>query len=231
MPFNPYQAYARTGWTDWYGFFGTPPPVTTATRLGYAECQQVVQELGLGGTAEFHKWCKDNSEERVRLGVPFNPYQAYARTGWTDWYEFFGTPPPVTAATRLGYAECRQVVQELGLGGKDEFRKWCKGNSEERVRLSVPVNPDREYAGAGWTDWYGFLGTPPPVTAATRLGYAECQQVGQELGLGSKREFRKWCTDNPEERVRLGVPSAPDAVYAGTGWTDWYEFFGTTQQQ
>ena len=184
----------------------------------------MVQELGLGDVDEFQKWCKGNPEERVRLGVPSALDAVYA--GWTDWYRFFGTPsiPTVTAATRLGYAECQQVVQELGLGSTREFHKWCTDNLEERARLGVPSAPDREYAGTGWTDWYGYFGTPPPVTAATRLRYAECQQVVQELGLGSEREFRKWCTDNPEERVRVGVPYEPNKAYAGTGWTDWAEF-------
>ena len=40
--------------------------------------------------------------------------------------------------------------------------------------------------------------------------YIECAEYMQSLGMvSSKPEFRKWCKDNPDRRIKLGIPTDP----------------------
>ena len=45
--------------------------------------------------------------------------------------------------------------------------------------------------------------------------------------VSSKPEFRKWCKDNPDRRIKLGIPTDPDWVYKNQGWKTWPIFLGT----
>ena len=76
-----------------------------------------------------------------------------------------GGPYTFSTRTWLPHDEARAVVQELGLRGEKAFREWCKENKEERLRLGIPYNPERDYA--DWIDWYNFCGTTRPASRAS----------------------------------------------------------------
>ena len=65
-----------------------------------------------------------------------------------------------------------------------------------------------------------------PFTYSKRrwVGLAECMAFAAEKGITTKAEWRAWCKDNGEERVRRGVPSAPDKNYKHSGWVSWTSF-------
>ena len=50
----------------------------------------------------------------------------------------------------------RAFVRPLGLKGQKEWRAY--GASGKRP-LNIPANPDKVYAGNGWTNWGDWLGT------------------------------------------------------------------------
>lgn len=56
------------------------------TRISYNDLQLFVKEKGIKTKDEYHEWCKNNPEERLKLGIPSNPYEAYGDE-WNNWYD------------------------------------------------------------------------------------------------------------------------------------------------
>ena len=89
------------------------------------------------------------------------------------------------------------------------------------MKRGIPSDPDKVY-GDEWSNWYDLCGTTPPVTSDTRISYNDLQLFVKEKGIKGADEYREWCNNNPEERLKRGIPSAPDQVY-GNEWIDWYD--------
>jgi hypothetical protein len=68
-----------------------------------------------------------------------------------------------------------------------------------------------------------------PITDETSINYQTCAFEVQKLDLKTSTEFDAWCTANPEERLRLCIPSAPHSDYANAGWVDWRTFLGNPE--
>ena len=151
IPTNPNEVFKNIGWVDWYEFLGTQSPVTTDTKLTYIECVKAVRLLGISTQQEFQKWRKNNSKKRIELGISSNPDLVYKYSAWIDWSTFLGT-------NWLTYDDCVKAVGSLCISTQKEFRKWCKDNPKQRIKLGIPSNPDKSYKNSGWKNWYVFLG-------------------------------------------------------------------------
>ena len=190
----------------------------------YDECVKLVRDLGITSKSKFDEWCNKNSESRIELGIPCNPYREYKDQGWVSWYVFFGTPPSVTEDTKLPYDQCAEYIQSLRLSSRREFHEWYSDNPEMRRKTGIPFNPHQAYKDIGWISWNHLLGTQPPVTEDTKLPYDECAKYIQGLHFKSVKEFRKWCNKNPLTRRQKGIPSNPAEGYKDQGWKDWPAF-------
>lgn len=109
------------------------------------------------------------------------------------------------------YTEARAVVQAMGIKSMSDY----KARYRQDVRLSC--TPHKRYAGAGWTNWYDFLGKE---SSKLYSAYSEAQAAAQVLGIKNATEYRVLHDQDPK------LPWSPNEVYAGAGWTDWYEFLG-----
>jgi len=224
IPYNPDRDYGDEC-TSWAALFDKTPNVTSNTRISYNDLQLFVKEKGIKGADEYREWCNNNSEERKKRGIPYNPDQAYGDE-WIDWYDLCGTTPPVTSDTRISYNDLQLFVKEKCIKGADEYREWCKNNSEERKKRGIPYNPNEAY-GDKWINWYDLCGTTPPVRSDTRISYNDLQQFVKEKGIKSQDEYREWCNNNSEERLKHGIPSDPYDAY-GDEWISFNDLFGTT---
>jgi len=92
--------------------------------------------------------------------LPSNPVKIYADAGWIDWYDFLGNEWPDFYPT---YAEARAAAQALGIKRQPDYTKRYR----EDPRL--PSNPVKNYADAGWIDWYDFLGMNGPTSTGAFL--------------------------------------------------------------
>jgi len=225
IPSDPYDAYGDE-WNGWYDLCGTTPPVTSDTRISYNDLQQFVKEKGIKGADEYREWCKNNPEQRLKLGISSAPDKVYGDK-WNGWYDLCGTTPPVTSDTRISYNDLQLFVKEKGIKSQDEYREWCKNNPEERLKLGIPSDPDKVY-GDEWNDWYDLCGTTPPVTSDTRISYNDLQLFVKEKGIKSADEYREWCKNNSEERLKRGIPYNPDRDY-GDEWNNWYDLLDKPQ--
>jgi len=199
LPSSPNKYYADAGWIDGYDFFGNERPDLYPT---YAEAQAAAQALGIKSLPDYNK--RDRDDPRL----PFSPDQTYADAGWIDWYDFLGNESPDLYPT---YAEAQAAAQALGI------KKWHDYKKRFRKDPRLPSNPSKFYADAGWIDGYDFFGNEKPGLYPT---YAEAQAAAQALGIKSLPDYNKRYRDDPR------LPSNPAAIYAGTGWIDWYDLLG-----
>lgn len=199
LPATPHQFYAETGWTDWYEFLGNEKPNLYPT---YAEAQVAVQTLGIKNLSDYLARYREDPR------LPAAPHQFYADAGWRNWYVFTGNEKSFRYAT---YTEAQAAVYALGVKNKRDYR----GRYQEDPRLTS--DPDRVYDGAGWTDWYDFLGKEKQHLYPS---YAEAQAATQALGIKSLPDYIARYWQDPK------LASCPHQSYADAGWTDWYEFLG-----
>lgn len=144
---TPHKIYAHAGWTDWYDFLGNKRPDLYPT---YAEAQAAAQGLGINFEPEYQKRYREDPR------LPATPSSFYADAGWIDWYDFLGNERPNFYPT---YTEALAAARALGTNSLPEYKK----RYSEDPRL--PACPHKVYVGAGWTDWYDFLGKKSPRAA------------------------------------------------------------------
>jgi hypothetical protein len=66
---------------------------------------------------------------------------------------------------------------------------------------------------------------PPPE----RLEFFTSIVLAEGLKAGIRVfEDREWCKNNPEERLKRGIPSNPDRDY-GDEWNNWYDLLDKPQ--
>lgn len=199
LPSHPDKFYSDAGWADWYSFLGKERPAFYST---YAKAKAAVQALGIMSQVNYSKrYCEDSR-------LPAHPDKFYGDAGWTDWYEFLIKERPDFYPA---YAEAQAAVQVLGIKFVSSYDK----RYYEDPRL--PARPSQFYAGAGWTDWYSFLGKDRPDIY---LSYAEAQAAVQALGIKGQIDYNKRYCEDPR------LPASPSQFYAAAGWTDWYDFLG-----
>ena len=63
-------------------------------------------------------------------------------------------------------------------------------------------------------------------TGKNWASFEDARRIVQELGFTSKKEYHAWCTNNKDEKSKLGLPYGPDEVYANDGWDGWFDFLG-----
>jgi hypothetical protein len=148
LPGNPLWAYRDLGWVNNYDFFGTEEPTDKYTT--YAEAKTAVQALGVKSMVQYKKRCKEDPR------LQSNPQWAYRDLGWVNNYDFFGTEKPTDKYTT--YAEAQTALQALGVKIMTQYRKLYK-EDPKLYRF-----PKKAYDGAGWIDWFEYLGNQYPIS-------------------------------------------------------------------
>lgn len=202
LPSVPVRFYAGVGWTNWFEFLGKKKPDLYATLT---DARAAAQELGIKNQTEYI------SRHRQDPRLPSAPSQCYAGDGWTSWIEFLGEKKPDPYSTYVG---ARAAARELGIKHKTDYK------NRHRQDPRLPSAPSQCYDGAGWTNWLDFLGSNTPNLYPT---YAEAQAAVLALGISDSRDYKIRRRQDPR------LPGAPFKYYAGVGWTDWFEFLGTTK--
>jgi hypothetical protein len=147
----------------------------------------------------------------------------YAESGWTSWGDWLGSGIVATRLRKyLSFSESRSFVRRLRLNSFADWRDYSKSGDKPK---SIPAQPDRTYADAGWSGWGDWLGTK---TIATRLrkyrSFTEARAFVRDLGLKSQTEWRKYVKSGKKPR---DIPSAPHQVYAEAGWAGFGDWLGT----
>lgn len=149
------------------------------TLYTYPEAKVAVLALGI----------EDGRDYRVRRRqdprLPSLPFKYYAGIGWTNWFEFLGKKKPDLYST---YVEAQTAVLALGIKDSPDY----KIRHGEDPRL--PAMPSTFYAGAGWTDWFDFLGKKKPDLYSA---YVDARAAAQELGIKTQSEYYSRYREDP----------------------------------
>jgi len=146
------------------------------------------------------------------------------------------------------YDDACAFVHKLNFAGVADWKAWCKikGNRPP----SIPSNPNIVYEGSGWVNFKQFVGTAaateaptakqqqppvrqPPGTATVKKEprpkkepwktYQDAAAFVQALKVEGVAGWKLYCRSGKRPR---SVPSNPNIVYNGKGWTTWKAFLG-----
>ena len=125
------------------------------------------------------------------------------------------------------YSLCLAYAQSLNLKSQRDWEAWCKlGQRPE----DVPSQPEKIYAGIGWSGWGSFLGTGNlKYNKKNFRSFDACRTYARSLELTSKEAWHAWCKV-PGNRP-ADVPSGPYREYKDAGWTNWGDFLGTGKKR
>lgn len=131
----------------------------------------------------------------------------------------------------VSYEEAQTIAQKAGVKTFAQWIDYCHGtgNFEQNQKPgNVPANPNLYYGPEGsaeWVDWGTFLGTGNIANNKKREGfcsYEECREFCHSQNIRSIKQWRKVAEDDFARPAE--IPSAPNIVYAETGWTSWSDF-------
>ena len=158
IPADPSTTYANKGWTNWGDWLGTGNvQYGTVSFLPFEEARAFAHKLGFKSQTEWRAYSKSGKKPDY---IPTSPYSVYAEKGWTNWGDWLGT-------SCLPFEEARAFAHKLGLKSQKEWLVYRKSGKRPS---SIPTNPNRTYAGKGWTSWGDWLGTgTKTITSDKRL--------------------------------------------------------------
>jgi hypothetical protein len=221
IPASPYQTYKDKGWKGWGDFLGTGTvALYNREYLSYEEAREFIQPLEIKTTKEWYEWCKSNNKPQT---IPASPHTVYKGRGWKGWGDFLGTGKISRDEKEyLSFKEAKRFAHGLRLKGVKDWEAYSK--SGERPQ-NVHSSPETVYKGRGWKGWGDFLGTgrPSPFNR-TYMSYEETKKYVHSLNLKNINEWREWCKSGRRPYV---IPTNPNIIYQDSGWTNWYDFFGT----
>jgi len=153
---------------------------------------------------EFITWTKPE-------GMPSSPSRIYKDTGWLGNGDFLGTGNKLYKEF-VPFTKARSLARSKHFTNSEEFKAWPKPEG-------IPSNPNRTYIESGWINWADFLGTAN-MHKKVFLSFAKARALTRAQHFTNTKGF--WVWRKPE-----GVPSAPDVIYADSGWISWGDFLGT----
>lgn len=200
LPRHPSVAYAHKGWTNWYEFLGRIKPDCYPR---YSQARAATRALGIKNWSEYMELHKKDPR------LPTQPQVVYARTGWKDWYVFLGNRKPEFYSE---YALASDAAQRLGISTSIEYGQRYQEDP------NLPSSPATVYKGAGWMDWYEFLGHAKPEFYRT---YKQARAAARSLEIASSSDYKRRYKEDPK------LPSWPNVAYATDGWVGWSGFLGS----
>lgn len=259
LPSTPAIFYQHKGWINWFVFVGKRKPIPLYPT--YQEAHAAVLKMGLKNRRDYMRRRGEDprlpgdpssayaikgwpGSWHVFLGVkrytyeeakaacsklkiksikeyvsryredpllPSVPRVVYRNEGWVDWYSFLDKRKGPTYTYEEAQAACRR----LKITKSSEYALFYKKDP------GLPRSPHQLYAGRGWIDWYHYLGK----RRFPWYSYNEARRVCRELNIRSNNDY---CARYREDKR---LPSAPERVYLGIGWVDWYEFIGTRKAE
>lgn len=91
---------------------------------------------------------------------------------------------------------------------------------EARIKLCLPSNPDKYYAGSGWTSWGDFFDRDAHDLIVTDfMTYEQAKRAVRKLGIRNSNEYSEL------RKKRKKLPCYPESTYRKE-WGGWEVFLG-----
>lgn len=114
----------------------------------------------------------------------------------------------------LPFQEARAIVRAIGFKKALEYQQWL---STDRPH-NIPSNPDLTYGQSGWVGWSDWLGIPSYRDHFKP--FKEARLIARGLKLKNRAAWLKL----GKAGRPVGVPFAPDVIYATDGWAGWTDW-------
>jgi hypothetical protein len=219
IPSNPDKIYAGKGWTTWSDWLGTGR--ARSSFLPYGEANAFVRPLGLKSLRDWRVYSASGNRP---ANIPASPQTIYAGKCWTSWGDWLGTGRVRNNGGFLPYGEANDFVRRLGLKDQKEWRAWA---ASDKRPLNIPSNPEKIYAGNGWTNSGDWLGTGRIGTKQIGSGFLPCDEANDSVRPLGLKGYEGWAAYCKSGQRPANIPANPQTVYAGKGWTTWSDWVGT----
>ena len=236
IPANPNEVYKKKGWKSWGDWLGTGNVACKDRQYRpFEEARKFVRGLNIKNRNHWVSYCKEELEghQKKPNDIPANPTQVYKKKGWKSWGDWLGTGNvrPQDKDCR-SFEEARQFVRSLGLKNQEEWRLYCKGESEGHQKKpdDIPAVPERSYKGKGWNGMGDWLGTGNVSNKDKDCrSFEKAREFVRSLGLKNQQEWRLYCKGGLEGHQKKpdDIPTNPYRSYKGKGWNRMGDWLGT----
>ncbi|MER2498266.1 VPA1269 family protein [Vibrio neptunius] len=137
LPALPERTYAAD-WRSWWDYL--QPKNILDLKSFKAWCSA----LKIKNSVEYKK------ARKVHSNLPSKPEKTIH--DWTDWFDALNIPRPYS------YRELEALVRKNSITTLSEYREFRASSQDPRM----PVKPEEQYKGKGWTNAYDLWGTPRP---------------------------------------------------------------------
>ena len=213
LPWNPNEVYAGKGWVNWKHFLGTE-------LHSFEDAQKLAQSMKIESRDHYRLLRKKG----LLPNMPATPERTYRDKGWTTWGDFTGSGNVSNNNKELfSFEDAQKLAQSMKIETKNHYRKLKKDNL---LPDDMPWNPNKTYAGKGWTTWGDFTGSGN-VSHNNKefFSFEEAQKLVQSMNILNRQQYHQAIKDG------LNMPSDPDKTYAGKGWVNWWHFFGKVEKE
>jgi superfamily II DNA or RNA helicase len=217
IPSSPGEMYADNGWVNWGDWLGTGTVAPYNKQfVSFSDGRKHSHRLGLKSGAEWNAYSKSGKRPS---NIPSAPNRVYANKGWISWGDWLGTD-------FSSFEEAREFAIKLRLKGQVEWKAYSKSGKRPS---NIPSVPEKVYANKGWVSWGDWLGTDS-ISCKNRVyqSLEEAREFARKLGLKSGAE---WNAYSKSGKRPINIPSAPNRVYANSGWVSWMDWLGTDNKQ
>jgi predicted helicase len=210
--------------------------------MPYEEATALVQNLGIKTQKQFRAWRRGEISDLPKApeDLPGSPDFSYAGRGWNSWGEFFKSGYVWGKYRKwLPFNEAREFARRLELKSPNEWEAYRVGRLPGKPKMppKMPSRPDLSYPDE-WIGWHDFLGYSkkldrdwwPFQQARAWVHKLELWRYRpQGGGLISWKEYCSGRIPNLPRRPQDNIPTAPDQIYAESGWKGWKDWAGSPQ--
>ncbi|MGH7953902.1 MAG: hypothetical protein ACREFE_18545 [Limisphaerales bacterium] len=208
--------------------------------MPYEEATALVQLLGIKTQKQFRAWrCGEMPDlPKAPEDLPGSPDCSYAGRGWVSWGAFFNSGYVWSKYKKfLPFNEAREYVRSINLKSIAEWEAYSANRlpgKPKRPVNQIPARPDVEYADE-WIDWPDFMGYENK-NERDWWPFEQARAWVHKLELwrhrpqgGGQLSWKEYCAGripNLPLRPEKNIPTAPDRVYAKSGWKGFQDWVG-----
>jgi predicted helicase len=212
--------------------------------MSYPQAQELVQRLGLKTQKQWRAWRKGKRLDLppVPADHPGTPDKVYRGQGWVSWGEFCGTGNVSTHCIAYRpYQSAREFARALGFTSPNQWIAWRSHGMTGKPKRprDIPSRP-HEYYKEEWTGWPDFLGYGKKI-GRDWWPFDQARAWVHKLELwrfrpqgGGQLSWKEYCYkgfSGLPSRPDDFIPTAPDRIYAESGWKGFQDWVGGPQSQ
>lgn len=185
------------------------------TWLTFEEARAWARSQGLSSETGW----RIRRKQKLPSGIPTNPNRTY-KTEWQGWPDFLGNDR--SRYSKRDYWPYNKASEWAISCGIRDTRDWNMACKQGLVPFEIPSNP--------WLIYPEWISMPVFLGQNERRGrkrqwrtYVEAREWVRSAGIMNKAD---WEDLLGKDRIPSDIPTNPNVVYAGKGWTNWQEFLG-----